>query len=80
MTNIEIDIYPNPNNGEFVVKTTPFTGETLIEISDINGKIIFNELVKDELKPIQLTNVDDGIYFITLTNRDIKFVKRFIIQ
>ncbi len=80
MTNIEIDIYPNPNNGEFVVKTTPFTGETLIEISDINGKVIFRELVKDEIKQIQLTNVDDGVYFITLTNRDIKLVKRFIIQ
>ena len=73
-------IYIKSKQWEFVVKTTPFTGETLIEINDINGKIIFNELVKDELKPIQLTNVDDGIYFITLTNRDIKLVKRFIIQ
>ena len=33
-----------------------------------------------ELKPINLSNVDDGVYFITLTNRDIKLVKRFIIQ
>ncbi|RFC54278.1 LamG-like jellyroll fold domain-containing protein [Brumimicrobium aurantiacum] len=61
-------IYPNPSNGSFKVEfNTPFTG--LINITNISGKQIYNSALKDaQLTNLNLTQIENGIYFININD------------
>lgn len=65
---IEIEVYPNPNNGSFNVKINDKTDIDKIVITDLTGNIIFKQSVKelldDELK-INLSNVKKGLYLLS---------------
>jgi hypothetical protein len=65
-------IYPNPNNGEFVVKTEE---PIYFEIIDQQGKVVARDMVSKE-KRVQLNTLSDGIYLF----KSSKGVATFVIQ
>jgi outer membrane protein assembly factor BamB len=78
-------IYPNPTNGIINLKiNNPNAKDVTIEITDIMGKTI-NKFTKDCdnalcEETIDLSNLDNGIYFVKLSNNTkysiIKFIKQ----
>ena len=64
---LELEIFPNPNNGDFNVKLSDKTEIETIIITDIVGNIVHKQNVKElpsaEVK-IQLNNVNAGIYLL----------------
>ena len=56
----DFDIYPNPNHGEFTLKTMKINSEISIEISDINGKLIYNETRNGLHNNLQISNIQRG--------------------
>ncbi len=87
-TNIELskldmfNVYPNPNNGEFFVINSQNNTTAKIIITDIQGKEVYNRsqtLNKGVNTQIQLTNIDKGMYIMSLyTNEGIQTVNLLI--
>ena len=69
--NIDFAIYPNPNNGQFTIANKGVTGEYLIEIIDVTGKIVYSDsqtLTSGERTEINPNDVRLGVYMVKLTN------------
>ncbi|MBX7204002.1 MAG: S8 family peptidase [Bacteroidia bacterium] len=82
---IEIKVYPNPNNGPFTITyNTENSGYFLVEISTLTGQTVHQqswELKKGEnALPVDLTALGKGIYFLTITGQGGQVVKRIAIN
>lgn len=81
LNNNQITIFPNPNNGDFLIEN--FISEVEIKITDVNGKIVFNKVVQPiNQKLVINTNMGNGIYFMHFRNVSTNQidVKKIIIQ
>jgi hypothetical protein len=59
-------IYPNPTNGLINIATTEFTDNTIVNVYDISGKLLFSDAIKTELSTFDFSNFTKGIYIIEL--------------
>lgn len=74
-------VYPNPTDGKFYLNTTYNSTNSLIQIYDVNGKIIFSE-VENNLKnhEIELSENSKGIYFVKIISDEFVITKRLILK
>jgi len=78
---IRFEIYPNPSSGKFTIAFDRMIDEGTIEISNMLGEIILEIPVSHELKKkVHLENVNPGIYFLTLHNKDSQRVQKIIVK
>ncbi len=75
--NIKANIYPNPNNGSFML-SYDLQKETAIDVfvTDISGKLVYKIGLDNlnNLQTIDLSNVQNGIYFVQLINKQSKLL------
>jgi hypothetical protein len=67
---VPLVIYPNPNKGEFVVRTED---PIYFEIIDQQGKVLVRDMASKE-KRVQLNTLSDGIYLFKSTKGIVSFV------
>ena len=72
-----ISIYPNPNNGEFIIDYLKGVSSThQIIIMDILGKVVYSETILEHYKPfkasIKLHGFEEGVYILRISNKDVK--------
>lgn len=60
------NIYPNPNNGNFVIETNTATKQTL-QLHDISGKLVLSQIITGEAK-IDMSFLNAGVYNISIYN------------
>ena len=81
----KINIYPNPTSGQIIVKTgratSPHDDASSIQIYDITGRIVDTQFAvyqrnenENEIS-IDISNLQNGIYFLQINNEIIKFIK-----
>jgi hypothetical protein len=77
---IEISLYPNPNNGNFILKGGKLNEIQHIVIHDVTGRLVWesNHVLKESLN-IQL-NANTGVYFITFTFENKEITSKFLIK
>jgi hypothetical protein len=83
LTNVDFEIsnmkiYPNPSNGIFNIDTN---SNAIIEVFDIVGKQIISRKIELGATQLDLSNYNDGIYLLKVTNADnqtktVKIVKQ----
>lgn len=77
-------IYPNPNNGRFIFEIeNPSNEATSIEISGINGQIIYTEVnytAGKVVKELDLTKYGKGVYFVKVQNSEMNNVYKLVIN
>lgn len=56
-----ISIYPNPNNGEFTIELTE---TNRVNITNVFGQVILNEIVMGGKQTLDIKNHANGIYFV----------------
>ena len=80
--NSYINIYPNPNNGEFFVKKTSFINLEKVVVYDISGRLISTHDISDGLniKTINLDYVSNGVYFLSVYSDTAVITKKIIIK
>jgi PKD repeat protein len=61
--NSKIQIYPNPNEGIFVVSGLEINGS--VEILDINGKLIYKANAIGSKLEVKMPEVSSGVYYLT---------------
>ncbi|MEI6822166.1 MAG: T9SS type A sorting domain-containing protein, partial [Bacteroidota bacterium] len=84
-SSFKFNIFPNPNKGEFNLLLTGTKADHYnINISSIIGEIIYNESVQsidnNFQKNIHLTNIPKGLYFVTISSKQGKIIKKVVIQ
>jgi hypothetical protein len=77
-------IYPNPNKGNFNVKFDSTTSNDIsIMVNDIRGRSIFEKQYSNTGlfdQNLQLSNLESGVYLVTVKDGDQKIVKRIVIE
>jgi hypothetical protein len=74
------EVYPNPNQGLFIVKADPQYLGGQIVIQTIDGKIIRKEIILETSTQIDLQNEERGSYILTVTTNENTAVKRIVIH
>ena len=78
---MNISVFPNPSNGIFNIVSPIFqTGNTEIVVYTIDGKVLLEktEISRSTSSSIDLSLIQNGIYFLQLRNED-HFVKTKIV-
>jgi hypothetical protein len=80
-----LQIYPNPAFETVTIESKlSMEGVTLLSIMDLMGKTVYTEQInpaKDGLHhQINLNDVPNGVYFVTLQNESIRLTRKLIIQ
>jgi hypothetical protein len=66
---LQVALFPNPNNGEFVLSLNAIAGKTNLRIFDLTGRTVFVSAVETQNGPNQFTldlrdALPSGIYFL----------------
>lgn len=73
-----IKLYPNPNQGQFVVEFQNTTANS-VEVSDLTGRILLSENAKSAKISVDLGNFANGVYYVKVNSGEkaevIKVVK-----
>jgi hypothetical protein len=70
-------IYPNPNNGQFIVE---LVSVSVVSIIDVTGRVVFTQQLNAGRNTIELGNQSNGVYMLQVVNNGQQTVQRLIIQ
>ncbi|TDR24684.1 reprolysin-like metallopeptidase [Flavobacterium cheniae] len=77
-------LYPNPNNGNFNIQFTSTSGnEIKVNVHDIRGREIYSKSYTNNglfNENLQLSNVQSGVYLVTVEDGSIKETKKIVVQ
>ena len=62
----EFGVYPNPNNGEFIISVNKITDNTFVEVYNGLGQLVNRNALKDLTNKVNLTKEADGIYHVRI--------------
>ena len=76
------NVYPNPNNGIFNISISNSVENQTIEIKNVIGQTVYSEIASNSSEnTIDLSNLDKGVYTITLiSDNGMSSAKKIIIQ
>ncbi len=75
---MDINIYPNPNNGSFMIEINNETEKMFCNLYDVNGKIVLTQAVKGTTT-IDGSSLAEGIYNLSITSNNCLINKRIVI-
>lgn len=73
-----INIFPNPNNGNFVLELSS-TKKQLLQVFDVTGKLMFTEFIQNGKTTIDAGNLAQGVYNLCISDNEQKINKRLVI-
>ena len=85
LADLEIKLYPNPNNGRFVIESDRFEmKDVVLEIFNEKGQLIWNREINVEMgglhESVDLGNSPNGLYLLRMRNHSGVLNKRFVIS
>ncbi|UOX32887.1 choice-of-anchor J domain-containing protein [Flavobacterium sediminilitoris] len=75
--NTNISIYPNPVNDVVNISSPDFEIQT-ISITDINGRVVKNIKVNNTTTNINVSDLNSGVYFMSVNTLDGNIIKKFV--
>ena len=75
-----VSIYPNPTKGLFTVQLGDIKQQTTVIVYSIVGQKVVYKIPQTNIVTIDLSNHEDGIYFVKIQNGDIVIIKRVVKQ
>ncbi|HEX7413869.1 MAG TPA: nidogen-like domain-containing protein [Bacteroidia bacterium] len=64
----QVVIYPNPNNGTFVIETNATTKQAL-QVYDVNGKMVLSQTINGKTI-IDASSLNEGVYNISIISNE----------
>ncbi len=74
----EISLYPNPNNGNFIIETTSTEKQT-VQLIDVTGNLVLSQSINGKTA-IDTNSLQNGIYFVSVKTMDGLITKKIIVQ
>jgi len=76
-----VRIYPNPTQNYITIQlTNEIVGETKIDLFDIQGRKIISKNTIQNTEELNLSGLTDGIYFLSIQNKNHKIIKKIILK
>lgn len=76
----EFSVYPNPNNGSFVLEL-PTTEAAVISVSNVSGQVVYTKEVNNTNKvTIDMGGIAKGIYILQVTSDHDSYKSKLTIQ
>lgn len=75
---IDFQVYPNPTNGDITINLEKIPGVKTIQLLDLSGKVIHEEISNDAEVELRL-NAKAGCYFLLIKNDNNLFFSRKLI-
>jgi hypothetical protein len=75
--NKQVAVYPNPNNGSFVIEPNSATKQTM-QVYDVNGKLVLTQTINGKTT-IDASSLNEGVYQLSIQNSDFRITKRLVI-
>ena len=76
-----LKIYPNPAKGFVTIDLAgSVNGETTYELFDVQGRKVISKVSSSDLETLNVENLSDGIYMLTLQNGSNKTTKKVVIN
>jgi len=72
-----ISIFPNPASDQFFIDANT-TDKLIVDLFDVNGRHVFSKIASDK-STISVTNLDEGIYTLTIKTTDRVTNKKLVI-
>ncbi len=76
--NEQITIYPNPNNGSFIIEPQNILSNVSCTIYDVNGKVVLSQTINGKTK-IDASSLREGVYNINMVSDEGVINKRLVI-
>lgn len=73
-------VYPNPNNGNFTVEIYNSPDNSGLEISNIQGQVIYRKEIYAGDSRIEINNLSQGIYFVRIQSSHGYVVKKIVVK
>ena len=79
LTKGNMEVYPNPNNGEFVITTSDEVMN--VTITDVRGKVVYtNNNVNNNTINVNLSDLERGMYMINVETTNGNMTENVIVQ
>ena len=75
---LDMVIYPNPVNGDYVTIQTPLNGDKLVEVFDINGRKVMERLLTTDT--LNVGSISAGMYIVKVTVEGQSNVSKLIVE
>lgn len=72
-------VYPNPNNGNFIIKTNDATKHIHAEVYNQLGQVVLYKESNVGEDEIQVNDLSEGVYFVNVYANDIKLATKKLI-
>ncbi len=78
--NINFSIYPNPSKGLFTIKIPVLKETCQISITDIIGRVIYSDFIKNEISIVDISDLCSGVYFLEINIENEIFTEKIIVN
>jgi hypothetical protein len=86
INDFSFSVYPNPNDGQLSIdmyNSRNIGTEATITVTDVVGKVVSTQTVESpngRVHQVDLTNAENGIYFVTVANNNFKRTVQFVLS
>ena len=76
--NNQVSVYPNPNNGSFVIELQNTLYNAYCTLYDVNGKMVLTQAINGKTT-IDASSLSEGVYQLSIQNSDVRITKKLVI-
>jgi hypothetical protein len=81
---LHVELFPNPNNGEFMLSVANAAGDLSLSLTDVNGKVLLNEKATSTegqyYRTFDLRHLPPGMYFILVNDGQNLLTEKVVIR
>jgi hypothetical protein len=76
-----ISVFPNPAQDNLYISLVNLTSESLIQICDLSGRVVYQNVTGNNFHSIDLTSLLSGIYYVVIDNElnNINYIEKLLI-
>ncbi|MNK08322.1 hypothetical protein D3C87_262550 [compost metagenome] len=76
---VSISLYPNPASSVLHVSAQGLDGNYDVKMTDVLGKVVYNESVSGTSKKVDVSDFKNGVYMVTITEKGTRVQTRRIV-
>lgn len=80
LTIVQVGLVPNPSNGVFTLQFNAEVANATIQVTDMNGKVLFQELMNGANLEVSNLRLSTGAYLVHVILENQKEILRLIVQ